>query len=192
MNALEFIGTVAWPIAVLVVALAYRPLIVSILERNPTRVKAGPLDLVWEQTAEAIRVQRPASVSAGDGRVKSIASARGADLAETDPRGAILEMYTAVEDTLRDALRQRGIAFDDDADALALVRAGESAGLFQAEVTDAILGVQVLKNLAAHAPTREHLEPAKAREYIAIAEGSLYSVRMALRRADRADRKAAA
>lgn len=195
MGAIEFIGTIAWPVAVLVVALAYRPLVVSILERHPTRLKAGPLDLVWEHAAEAVHVRRTAPVPAPAGteaRLKPISSGREAELAESNPRRAILEMYAAVEQTLRDALCERGIGFEEGADALSLVRAGESAGLFPAEVTDAIVGVQVLRNLAADAPTREQLEPAKAREYIAIAEGSLYAIRMALRRAERADTQAAA
>ena len=44
VDALEFISDVAWPVAVLVVALAYRPLLVTLLEGKPA-VVTGILDL---------------------------------------------------------------------------------------------------------------------------------------------------
>ncbi len=191
----EFIGEVAWPVAILVVALAYRPLLVSVLERNLTRLKLGGLEMAWDQAADVVRLRRPAPLQPSTGA--SGVAGPGAppeirELVEVDPRGAILGMYSTVEQVLRDALREHGIEAEESADALSLVRAGESVGLFPAEVTDAILGIQVLRNLAAHAPTQQHLEPEKAREYIAMAEGSLFAVAMALRRASAEARRGAA
>ncbi len=74
-----------------------------------------------------------------------------------------------------------GVKIDADGlDALGLVREAESQGIVSAEVTNAALGLSVLHNLALHAPVRE-MSPARAYEYLAMADGALYSFATALR-----------
>ena len=68
----------------------------------------------------------------------------------------------------------------DGLDALGLAREAESQGIVPAEVTDAVLGLNVLHNLALHAPMCE-MSPVRAYEYLAMADGALYSFASALK-----------
>jgi hypothetical protein len=78
---------------------------------------------------------------------------------------------------LRRGLEEVGVEVDnvaDGLDALGLVRVAETRHIVPPEVTDAMLGLNVLYNLARHAPERE-MSPARAYEYLAMADGALYA-----------------
>lgn len=102
------------------------------------------------------------------------------ELAGSDPRGAILGAYEAVRAALRAGLVEAGLAIEDgDLDALDLAREAESRGIVPPAVTDAVLGLNVLHNLAKHAPSRE-MSTTRAHEYLAMADGALYAFSAAL------------
>src|SRR5436309_14410558 len=53
MSVWEFVAAVAWPVALLVIAVLYRPLIATLLKGSLRSVRAGPFELAWEQTRSA-------------------------------------------------------------------------------------------------------------------------------------------
>lgn len=104
------------------------------------------------------------------------------NLAASNPRDAILCTYEFVRGALSTALSELGVELDsDELDALGLVREAESRGIVPPETTDAVMGLNVLHNLAKHSPVRE-MSPDKAYEYIAMADGALYSLAHAIRK----------
>lgn len=187
MSVWEFMATVAWPVAIVVVAVLYRPLLTSLLNGGLRSVRAGPFELAWEQTRSATGspadMERPQSATPRS--ISSLTPPRIGSLIDTDPRQAILEMYEVVRRGLRRGLAEAGVDPDEEADALELCREGERAGLFPPRVTDAVMGLNVLRNLALHAPGGEQLRPERAREYVAMAEGALYAAAIALAQGQR-------
>jgi hypothetical protein len=104
------------------------------------------------------------------------------DLADSDPREAVLQTYDAVREAFRQGLAEAGVEIDSDGlDALGLVREAESRGIVPSETTDAVLGLNVLHNLAKHSPVRE-MSPSRAYEYLAMADGALYSFATAIKK----------
>lgn len=182
MSAWEFIAAVAWPVAVVVVAVLYRPLLVSLLNGGLRAVRAGPFELAWDQTRSATtaRVRSEPLRAVSTGSVSSLTPESISGLVEADPRQAIIDMYEVLRQGLRRGLEEAGVDADADADALELCRIGERAGVLPPSVTDAVVGLNVLRNLAMHAPSDEHLQPQKAREYVAMAEAALYAASVAL------------
>jgi hypothetical protein len=114
-------------------------------------------------------------------RIRSLLGSEIADLANSEPREAVLCAYEAVREAFRRGLEEVGVKIDAAGlDALGLAREAESQGIVSAEVTDAVLGLNVLHNLALHAPVRE-MSPVRAYEYLAMADGALYSFATALK-----------
>jgi hypothetical protein len=156
-----------------------------------THLRAGPFELAWDQVKSGVErpkaSNRPAGlpkVASGDAGTPytSLLGTEIADLANSDPREAVLRAYEAVREAFRRGLEEVGVRIDADGlDALGLVRDAESQGIVSAEVTDAVLGLNVLHNLALHAPVRE-MSPARAYEYLAMADGALYSFATALKK----------
>jgi hypothetical protein len=111
MSILEFsaslIGSLAWPIVVLVAVVLFRGSIRSALTGQIKRWRAGPSGLeveYWELTADSARHQLPlgadwqAAESLGGGL-----SGELAPVAEVSPRAAVLEAFARIEQELRRA-----------------------------------------------------------------------------------------
>lgn len=185
----EFIAEVAWPAAILIVALVYRRLVGDLIAGGITRLRAGPFELAWDRAKSGLESSRPPSQirSASDsseavtGASFSFLDPKLVDLASSNPRQAVLCAYEAVQEALRTDLSDLGVTFGPDLDALALAREAESRGIVPPEVTDAVLGLNILHNLAKHAPVRD-MSPAKAYEFLAMADGALYSLTTAMKK----------
>lgn len=145
--------------------------------------------MAWDQAKSSFESTPPATrdrtlSTADEGSIPrtSLLDSGLAQLAGSQPREAVLRAYSAVAEALEAALRQADIEVQTaDGDALALARAAESAGLTRPETTDNVMGLSVLHNLARHAPSQE-LSPARAYQYLAMADGALYSIAYAMRR----------
>lgn len=187
ITPIEFIAQISWPTAIVIVALLYRRLLTDLIAGGVTRLRAGPFELAWDQAKSGVQ-GRPASVEAPATSMDSteppvsLLGTEIVDLASTDPRAAVLRAYEAVREAFRRGLKEAGVDMDTDGlDALGLVREAESQGVVPATVTDAVLGLNVLHNLAKHAPSRE-MSPARAYEYLAMADGALYSFATAVKK----------
>lgn len=171
--------------------MVYRRLLTDLIAGGVTRLRAGPFELAWDQAKTGVERPRPsnrpaASITAAargsEAPHTSLLGTEIADLANSDPREAVLRAYEAVREAFRRGLEEVGVKIDADGlDALGLVREAESQGIVPAEVTDAVLGLNVLHNLARHAPVRE-MSPGRAYEYLAMADGALYSFATAVKK----------
>jgi hypothetical protein len=174
----------------LFVALAYRRLLSDLIAGGITRLRAGPFEFAWDQAKSGIErprsaakaKSRPDQPAAGAETPFNFLDSEVVNLASSDPREAVLRAYQAVREALRSGLEGIGVELVfNELDALGLAREAESRDIVPPEITDAVLGLNVLHNLALHAPVRE-MSPARAYEYLAMADGALYSFTAAMKK----------
>lgn len=188
MDPLQFIAQIAWPVAVLVVAVLYRKPLLELARGGLTRLRAGPFELAWDQARSGVerratRKSSPRLVDAerAPGKQRSLLGPEILELADRSPREAILQAHETVRVALARALTEAGAEVETNGlDPLDLVREAESRGITPAQVTDAVLGLNVLANLAEHAPSHEP-SAARAREYLAMTDGALYALTVAVK-----------
>lgn len=184
MSGLQFVASLtrslAWPAMVLVILLMFRSTIRSALAGQIKRWQAGPGGVeveYWELTAEKARDQLPpdaeerAVQAFGGGLIGELAP-----VAEAAPQAAVLEAFARIERELRritqglepaENLQRMG------ARQLAVV-AGRH-GKISEEALNAINGLSVLRNLAAHGQGSD-LNPTRALEFVHLADAVLFAL----------------
>jgi hypothetical protein len=65
MSPLEFIATIAWPLAILFIAIMYRRPVARLVAGERTTLKAGPFELAWENARPAVPRPAPIPVARG-------------------------------------------------------------------------------------------------------------------------------
>jgi hypothetical protein len=185
MSPAEFISSIAWPLTVLVIALLFRKPLNAALASATGRLSAGPFSLEWRRQAEAVEAElgRPPSISKGE-----IGGAAGRldEIAVISPTGAIVEAFAQIEAALR------GLLGEEDVEGLVdrhwsvrhLARVAREKGLITPETEDAIEGLSVMRNLAAHGG-QEEISPQRAHEFVALAQGVLYAISANAKSAER-------
>lgn len=177
MSPAEFISSIAWPLVVLVIALIFRAPLTEALRTASGALSAGPFRLEWKRQAEAVEADlgRPPSISKGH-----IGGAAGRldEIAAVSPTGAVVEAFGQIENALRTLLAAKGV---EEVDRLWSVRRlaviAAEKGLITAETKDAIDGLSVMRNLAAHGG-QDDITPQRAHEFVALAQGVLYAIQM--------------
>jgi hypothetical protein len=175
MSATSFIASIAWPASVLIIALLFRKPLTEALRSSSGALAAGPFRIEWKRRAEAVEADlgRPPSISRGE-----IGGAAGRldEIAEVSPTGAIVETFGQIESSLRSVLEERGIEdLDRPWSVRRLAEVAHEQGLITAETQDAIEGLSVMRNLAAHGG-QEDVSTQRAHEFIALAQGVLYAI----------------
>ena len=80
---------------------------------------------------------------------------------------------------IRDGLERAGAKVEGDASWSVVLRAAEDHGVISKQTSDAVYGLSMLRNLAAHAGRfRREVQPDEAKEYLALADGVLYAIEM--------------
>ena len=195
MNWLQFISSVissvAWPItAVIAVAVLRQPL-ASLLRGPMRRLKVGPVEAEWDPVAREVRRElEVGGESVPLERTGGVASKvtlpplpeELGRLATVSPETAVLEGYRRVEQELRAILAVAGYGVDEPATASGLARIAEERGYITRETRDAVDGLSVLRNMAAHGQL--DVDTARALEFTALSDGVLYSLRRASRGSD--------
>lgn len=186
MTALEFIASLAdslaWPlVAVFGVWLLRRPIAQS-LSGPVRRWKAGPSGVeieYWERKVAATREEL--SRSQGESGRKELRETPTVllntnlqELAEVSPDSAISEAYRTIERQLRVRLNDQQVPPDLDAVGLALF--GQEKGVINQETANAVQGLSVLRNLAAHGRVGD-VTFARAIEFLSLADGVLFALR---------------
>lgn len=181
MNGLEFVASLvhslAWPMSVAFVAWLLRKQLAVLLDAPLKKLKVGPVEAEWVRTAREVAESIPVvakgrAESSSDKTVQKLL-----ELAESAPGAAIVESFKLLEAKVRELASGVGI---EDADRQPVVRlAGEvaSQGGMTPESAHAIKGMAVMRNLAAHGDGREpSATPEKAREYVELAEATLFTL----------------
>lgn len=184
MDGMEFVASLvrslAWPTAVVVIAVLFRSSIRSTLDGQIKRWKAGPAGVeieYWEQTAAVARRQLPAD--ADEQAEQTLGGGLAGELgpvAAAAPGAAVMEAFSRVERELR-----RITAGVEPAEQLERMGARQLAvvaqrhGRISPESLNAIDGLSVMRNLAAHGRAGE-LDETRALEFVHLADAVLFAL----------------
>jgi hypothetical protein len=185
MSWLDFvsrvISAVAWPlVAVFALILLRQPLKRLLTDHPLKRVKVGPLDVEWtREIAEA-----ETELGAGGTLVQPGPDATSLvkDLeaeARKAPAVAVLEAYAVLERELRSLVEAKADLPADELtrrSAVGLARLAAKREIISPETANAVQGVSVLRNLAAHGSARD-ITSDQAMDYLTLVDGVLFALR---------------
>jgi hypothetical protein len=184
---LALVQTLVWPLTVIAVVVILRAAIVAALSGPLKRLKAGPtgvelemwegkIAVIREELNEGSRRQIPArpnvEVEDGGSLVEELAP-----VAEVSPEAAIVEGYARLERGLRLKLASKGKEPDVTIGGRNLARLAQREGVISDLTAHAIDGLAVLRNLAAHGQAPSDLNTARALDYLAMVDGTLFALR---------------
>jgi hypothetical protein len=133
-------------------------------------------DLERVEVAASVGPQPMGVIDVGTGTATSVIDLSNGT-ATTSPIGAVLEAHASIERELRDLVTN---AVPDASVARApirqLLRIATDHGLITPETANAVEGITVMRNLAAHGQASE-ITPERAQDYMALAEAVLYTLR---------------
>ena len=184
MNTLQFIaslvGSLAWPVAVVVMAVIFKDQIRLLTSRPVRRFRAGPVEMEFDRLLSEVEVsvERPTEAVAG-GRTKIDTPVLEdlEEMANTSPIAAVMAGYAAIEEQLRTLARKA--ESDPDVATMGtarLLRLALDRGVITPETAKAVEGITVMRNLAAHARAGD-VTAERARDYLVLADAVLYTLR---------------
>lgn len=169
----SLVSSLAWPAAVVCIAVLFRTQLKTLLTERLRHIEAGPLkadfDLLGSEVHETLG---KAGISVPDHAKDD----ELADLANQSPRQVISVAFDLVAQELRDALTSTGEPPPDGADAAEIAHLALGRDLISPLTINAIEGLAVMHNLALHGPRRE-ITRAQVDEYLALVEAVLYAIR---------------
>lgn len=179
MTALQFIaslvGSLAWPVVVLVVLVIFRKQVRQLASRPMRRLRAGPLEVEFDRLLSEVEV----SVTTPSDAVQSASSedVALARLATTSPAAAVMDAHSLVEKELRDIVRTAVPEAGVSRMAIGqLLRLAVDRKAITPETAKAVEGVTVMRNLAAHGRASE-ITVERAQDYLALVDAVLYALR---------------
>lgn len=180
MDWLEFVSSLvaslAWPGAVVAVAVVFRRQIRDLLSSGLHRVKAGPFEAEWNLAEQ--RVPTSLRVAAKQHDADSVEAASAA----ISPRSAILARHGELVARLGAAVTGKLGPQPADQSLGELIDVAETEGLIDAKTKDALVGLSVMRNLAAH--DAGDVDSEKASEFMALADAVEYAMNHWIGRAD--------
>jgi hypothetical protein len=183
MSVLEFVASLvrslAWPAAVIAIAILLRHQLRRLLTGPVRRMRAGPFELEWDRLLSKAEaevdqpVERSSLQEADGGLIEELAQ-----VATVAPGAAVMEAHAQLERTLRALLEKaEGVSTEQIArmGAVRLARLARDREVITPEAADAVEGMSVLRNLAAHGRA-DDLTTERALDYLALADAVLYSI----------------
>jgi hypothetical protein len=175
MSLLGFIAALvsalAWPLAVVVIVLILRKHVPEFL-RSIRKVKFSSFELEMERTradvesAVALTSDSPESRPTVQVELESPTA---------DPTTTILRAYRLLEEELARQLGEAGVKDADKKTANQLVALGRQKSMFNDSTAEAVRGVSVLRNLAAHGHG-ERTTAREAAEYVDLINAILFTL----------------
>jgi hypothetical protein len=164
----EMIKALAWPIALIVIGLIFRPTISGLLEGvRLRRIGRGQWSADFETAAEEVRAELP---SHGQSEYKPFVSGllnqETERLVDVSPAAAIAQVWNQLEDRVTAIATLAGLTQKLLPEVL---RALVDKGMIQPTTADSILGLRNMRNLAVHAPPKR-LTAEQARDFITMVE----------------------
>lgn len=179
MSVLDFIAALvaalAWPIALIVVVLMLRSHIPAFL-RSLRKFKLSGFEVELERTRADIETAVAVATETETTATDSIEETSPAMAVLGDPTTMILRMHRRLEEELQLRLKAAGVEGTDKKSANQLVALGVAEGIITESAAEAVRGVSVLRNLAAHG-RGEKVTASEAAEYVALVEATLFSLR---------------
>lgn len=171
----SLVSSLAWPAAVVCIVLLFRARLAQLLSDNLRRLKAGPVELEFERLISVAQAQIEGAIPVD--QATQAATADLASIAHTAPTAAVIEAFGRIEGRLRELLRTAGDASaDKQVGVMALVGQALEQGLITPESANAVEGLSVMRNLAAHGRGGDISEE-RALDYITLVDALLYAMR---------------
>ncbi len=174
----SLVGSLAWPAAVVCIAVVFRDQLKTLLTDRLRHIEAGPIKADFDRAASKVEA------TLGEAGIPVPAHAEAPDLtslASQVPEMVIAEAFGLVEQELRGALEATGDAPPDDAGAAQLMQLAADRGLINRLTVNAIEGVIVMRNLAVHGPRRD-ITPKQVDEYLALIESVIFAIHQNVKR----------
>jgi hypothetical protein len=179
----SLVSSLAWPGAVVGIALLFRRQLAQLLTGPLRRLKAGPVEFEFERIISTVQAQIEPSPPSHPPKPAAIGSATSdlAATARTMPTAAVIDAYARLERQLHDLLQSAGDPkADDGLSAVALAHRAADKGLLTPETVNALEGLAVLRNLAAHGRS-DDLSVDRALDYLALVDAVAYTIRQGKR-----------
>jgi hypothetical protein len=179
----SLVSSLAWPLAAVVLALMFRQQLASLLRGGGPlkRLKAGPVEFEFDRVISDVE----SKIEPGPGEEKESYAGRTVAeelmaVAKASPRAAVMEAFALVEQEIRGRMRVAGHPrADAKQGAVRLAREAREAGVITAESLEAVEGMAVLRNLAAH--DGEQVSERRALDYLNLADALLFALRRGAR-----------
>ena len=185
MDALTFIAemtkALAWPVALIVMGLIFRPAISGLLEGvRLRRIERGQWSADFETAAEEVRAELPShEPSAPKPSISGLLNHETERLVDASPSDAISQVWNQLENRVAVIAAQAGVTQKLLPEVL---RALVDKRLIQPTTSDSILGLRNMRNLAVHAPP-QRLTSEQARDFITMAEATTWALEQNLKSA---------
>ncbi len=176
----SLVQSLAWPASVAAVVIVLRKPIGAALGRGVRRVKAGPVEVEFDQLQAEVREELARSPELAETQVPApVPSLREelSGLAEVAPTAAVMDAYGRIEARLAEIFDSSGEPPPPPRmrSGRGLARIARERDLISEETLGAIEGLSVLRNLVAHSGGDIGVD--RARDYLALADAVLYALR---------------
>ena len=181
MNWLAFVASLvrslAWPAGIVVVVIVLRRPIGVALGRGVRRLRAGPVEVEFDQELAEVReeLRRSPELAAEPELVPGSVVEELARLAELSPRAAVMEAFARIEERLAELLDSAKVQHPRIG-GRGLASLARKEGLISDESLAAVEGLAMLRNLTAHSPA-DNIGPERARDFLVLADATLYALR---------------
>ena len=176
----SLVHSLAWPGGVVAIVTILRRPLGSALNRGIRRLKAGPVEVEFDEELEEVRQELSKSPDLADADMPALDRNSLSDdlgrLADASPRAAVLEAFARVEGRLAELLTDSPTTPPRYQGARHMARLAHEQHLISDETLAAVEGLAVLRNLAAHSP-RDDIGIDRARDYLALADAVLFALR---------------
>jgi hypothetical protein len=174
---IDFVGALAWPLAIVVIVFFLRRPLVDILMQLASglrRLRSGQSDAEFDRTVSQVKAELTATVSAGAPASLPVLL-RFAAATEDDPAAAIAQAYGAVEAALRDLLGSTGkLVPVGSGDPTAIARFARDQALVPESIVRAVDGVVSLRNSVGADPSRVTKDHAE--KFLALVDALLFAI----------------
>lgn len=185
--AASLVRSLAWPAAVVTGVVVLRRPLVGWLAVPPRRVKVGPagVEAEWPEQAARVVGSLTAGGPGGEQAPQIAGAVEGSDFVRemlalidtASPMAAIEACYQRVGRVLAEMIEAAEPGASAGLNVAGLARLAHARGLINTTNLNAVEGLGVMHTLAMLDGNGTRLDPAKAREYVALSEGVLYALR---------------
>jgi len=183
VNTLTFIAemtkALAWPIALVVLGLVFKQHFGGLLEGvKLRRVQKGEWLADFETVAQEVRAELPSPGRSTSETVhtESPLADETKRLIDLAPSAAVSQAWNQLEDRVIAAAASTGITQTRLPE---ILRAMVNKGLIKPSVSDSILGLRNMRNLAVHAPS-DRLTQSQASEFVIMVEAIMWTLQRSL------------
>jgi hypothetical protein len=174
----EMTRALAWPVALIVVGLIFRPTVKGLLEGTRLRrIQKGEWSADFETAAKEVRAELPGPVQNLPEPAISGLREETQHLADIAPAAAVSQAWNQLEERVAAMAAQAGVTKRLLPEVL---RTLAEKGVVQPAVSDSILGLRNMRNLAVHAPPK-HLTAEKAREFVTMVDAIMWTLEQNLK-----------